>query len=128
MKKPKSEKFWLDETGSMEKARKIREREERYSKLIHYLKEHRGNNICELGKDCLGLKIFGIYQTIQNYHHIKKRSKGREDEPRNLIGVCLYCHNQAHNLYPKHPPFKEEYLLNLVKELNEKYNIPEEWE
>lgn len=31
-------------------------------------------------------------------HHIKFRSRGGEDEPGNLVTLCVECHGSAHNL------------------------------
>jgi 5-methylcytosine-specific restriction endonuclease McrA len=30
-------------------------------------------------------------------HHIKYKSRGGKDEISNLIALCRYCHNKAHN-------------------------------
>jgi len=30
-------------------------------------------------------------------HHIEYKSQGGTDEPENLIALCRYCHNSAHD-------------------------------
>jgi 5-methylcytosine-specific restriction endonuclease McrA len=30
-------------------------------------------------------------------HHIKSRGAGGSDDPKNIITVCLECHNKLHN-------------------------------
>ena len=63
----------------------------------------------------------GTDQEIQ-IHHVRYRSEGGPDTPKNLISICANCHAMAHSNKRKYQPILLTWLW-LYYEMNKEYTV-----